>query len=137
MNEILLVIGAILFFVGFFVGQSAGKEKGKVEGLATGKAEGYRLGVEAGQGAALPLQDLPTGTYPVVDTIQGKANPTVVFLLVRVPKDEPLYDERGEIITLVLPKGADPLPAVPFLLTKDASGGITYRPTRAGSGMSL
>lgn len=136
MNEIILLVGGILLFVAWLMGHSFGKAKGVEEGRARGKEEGYRLGVDAGQGTALPLQNLPTGTYTVVDTIQGKANFTVVFFVIRVPKDDPLYDERGEIVTITLPKSNDLLPALPFLLTKDASGGVVFSRPRTGSGVS-
>lgn len=137
MNEMILLVGGILFFVGWLIGQSVGKAKGLEEGRARGKEEGYRLGVESGRGAALPFQNLPAGTFTVVDTIQGKVNATVVFASIRVQKDDPLYDERGEIITLALPKGADPLPAPPFLLSKNPDGSVTFsRMPRAGPGAS-
>lgn len=133
MNEILLVIGAILFFIGFFVGQSAGRKKGRAEGHARGKEEGYHVGVEVGQGAALPMEHLPVGTYTVVNTTEAKTNPAVIFAAIRVPKEEPLYDERGEIITVVLPKGSEPLPALPFQLSKKPDGTVTYSRLQRGS----
>lgn len=125
MNEIILLLGGILFFVAWLMGHSFGKTKGVAEGRARGKEEGYQLGMRAGRGAALPLQDLPTGTYPVVDTIAGKADPAVIFVVIRAAKDDPLFDERGEIITVVLPKGNDPLPALPFRLSNNPDGTVT------------
>ena len=133
MNEMILLIGGVGFLIGFLVGHWLGKEKGVEEGRKRGKEEGFLLGERAGRGAAMPLPDLPAGTYTVVNTIEGKGNGTVVFFIIRLPKDGPLYDLRGEVLTVTLPKGSEPLPAPPFLLTKNPDGSYVVSRPRAGT----